>query len=83
MNCTHRGTTASDPGAAARAEAEPTGRPAAPQLATATRRIPQPPPRPPPERRRAGRDPPRNGTHRGRTASDPGAAARAEAKPTE
>jgi hypothetical protein len=57
-----RGRPASDPGAAARAEAKPTGRPAAPQPATATRRSPQPPPRPPPERRRAGRDPPMNDT---------------------
>ena len=78
-----RGMPASDPGVAARAEAEPMGRSAAPQLVTATRRSPQPPPRPPSERRRAGRDPPMNGTHRGRTASDPGAAARPEAEPTE
>jgi len=49
---------ASDPGAAARAQAEPVERPAAPQPSTATRRSPQPPSRPPPERRRAGRDPP-------------------------
>jgi hypothetical protein len=78
-----RGRPASDPGAAARAEAEPMGRSAAPQLATAARRSLQPPPRPPSERRRAGRDPPMKGTHRGRPASDPGAAARAEAEPME
>jgi hypothetical protein len=78
-----RGRPASDPGAAARAEAEPMGRSAAPQLVTVTMRSPQLPPRPPSDRRRAGRDPPMNGTHRGTTASDPGAAARAEAEPTE
>ena len=77
-----RSRPASGPGVAARAEAEPMGRSAAPQLVTATRRSPQPPPRRLSERRRAGRDPPRNGTHRGRTASDPGAAARPEAEPT-
>jgi hypothetical protein len=71
------------PCAAARAEAEPMGRPAAPQPTTATRRSPQPPPRPPSERRRAGRDPPMKGTHRGRPASDPGAAACAEAEQME
>ena len=56
-----RGRPASDPGEAACAEAEPTGRLAAPQPATATRRSPPPPPRPPSERRRAGRDPPMKG----------------------
>jgi len=40
-------TSASDPGAAARGEAEPTKRLAAPQLATAATRSLQPPPRPP------------------------------------
>ncbi len=46
---------ASDPGAAARSEAESMKRSAAPQPATAATRSPQPPPRPPPERSRAGR----------------------------
>jgi hypothetical protein len=41
-------TPASDPGAAARGEAEPTRRSAAPQLANAATRNLQPPPRPPP-----------------------------------
>jgi hypothetical protein len=44
---------ASDPGAAASAEAEPMGRSAASQLATVTRRSLQPPSCPPSERRRA------------------------------
>jgi hypothetical protein len=48
-----RGRPASGPGAAARAEAGPMGRSAAPRLVTATRRSPQPPPRPPSERRPA------------------------------
>jgi hypothetical protein len=48
-------TSASDPGVAAHGEAEPTKRSAAPQLATAATRSLQPPPRPPPARRRAGR----------------------------
>ena len=48
-----RGRPASDPGAAARAEAEPMGRSAASQLATVTRRSLQPPSCPPSERRRA------------------------------
>jgi hypothetical protein len=74
---------ASDPGAAPRAEAEPMGRSVASQLATVTRRSLQPPSCPPAERHRAGRDPPMKGTHRGSPASDPGAAARAEAEPME
>jgi hypothetical protein len=49
--------SASDPGAAARGEAEPTKQSAAPQLATAATRSLQPPPRPPPAPRRAGRPP--------------------------
>ena len=69
--------------AAARAKAEPMGRSRASQLATVTRRSLQPPSCPPAERRRAGRDPPMKGTHRGRPASDPGAAAGAEAEPME
>jgi len=55
------GRPASDPGAAARAEAEPTGRLAAPQPAIATRRSPPPPQRPSSERHRAGRDLPMKG----------------------
>jgi hypothetical protein len=50
-----RGRPASDPGAAAGAEAEPMERSAASQLAIVTRRILQPPSCPPSERRRAGR----------------------------
>ena len=50
-----RGRPASDPGAAARAEAEPMERSAASQLATATRRSLQPPSCPLAERRRARR----------------------------
>jgi hypothetical protein len=53
MKGTHRGRPASDPGAAARAEAEPMERSAASQLATVTRRSLQPPSCPPSERRRA------------------------------
>jgi hypothetical protein len=53
MKGTHRGRQASDPGAAARAEAEPMERSAASQLATVTRRSLQPPSCPPSERRRA------------------------------
>jgi hypothetical protein len=53
MKGTHRGRPASDPGAAARPEAEPMERSAASQLATVTRRSLQPPLRPPSERRRA------------------------------
>jgi len=49
-----RGRPASDPGTAARAESEPTERPAALLPATATRRSLQPPPRPPAERPRSG-----------------------------
>jgi hypothetical protein len=52
-----RGRPASDPGAAARSEAEPMERSAASQLATVPRRSLQPPSCPPSERRRAGRDP--------------------------
>jgi hypothetical protein len=59
------------------------GRSAASQLATVTRRSLQPQSCPPSERRRAGRDPPMKGTQRGRPASDPSAAARAEAEPME
>jgi len=48
-----RGRPASDPGAVARAEAEPMGRSAASQLATVTRRSLQPPSCPPSECRRS------------------------------
>ena len=48
-------TPVSDPGAAARGEAESTKRSAAPQPATAATRSPQPQTRPPTARRRAGR----------------------------